>query len=69
MLISTGIERLGIPMKETIFDACAVISSQPIFSRLITSGSFECAVAGSIGVPDGPKPKIWSRVSMRGRTH
>lgn len=52
---------LSLPMKDTIFAALAEISSQPIFSRRIMSASFECAVEGSIGAPEGPKPRIWAQ--------
>ena len=52
---------LSLPMKDTIFAALAEISSQPIFSRRIMSASFECAVEGNIGAPEGPKPRIWEQ--------
>jgi hypothetical protein len=48
----------NLPMKETILAACIDISSQPSFSRRIVSGSDEFDVFGSIGAPDGPKPRI-----------
>ena len=47
-----------VPLKDMIFEACIDISSQPIFSRRMTSGSLECAVCGRIGFPVGPKPRI-----------
>lgn len=47
-------------MKDTILAACIAISSQPIFSRRITSGSEEFAVLGNIGAPNASKPKILS---------
>jgi hypothetical protein len=46
-------------MNDTIFAACKDISSHPIFSRRITSGSFDLAVLGNIGAPEGPNPKIF----------
>jgi hypothetical protein len=48
------------PMKDTSLAACTAISSQPIFSRRITSGSEDFAVLGNIGVPNASKPKILS---------
>ena len=48
------------PMKDTILAACIAISSQPIFSRRMTSGSEDFAVLGKIGVPNVSKPKILS---------
>lgn len=53
-----GIEVRVLPMKDTILAACSEISSHPIFSRRITSGSVEFAVLGNIGTPEGAKPKI-----------
>ena len=47
-----------LPMKDTILDACNEISSHPIFSRRITSGSVEFAVLGNIGAPEGANPRI-----------
>ena len=41
------------PIKETIFAACTEISSQPSFSRRMTSLSFEAAAAGTMDSPDG----------------
>ena len=46
-----------------IFEAWMDISSQPIFSRRMTSGSFEWAVGGSIAFPVGPKPRICSKTA------
>jgi len=46
-------------MKDTILAACNEISSHPIFSRRITSGSVEFAELGNIGDPEGAKPKIY----------
>ena len=48
-------------MKDTILAACIAISSQPIFSRRITSGSEDFAVLGNIGFPNVLKPKILPR--------
>lgn len=46
------------PMNETIFAACMDICSHPSFSRRITSGSEDAAVAGSIGAPEIENPSI-----------
>ena len=48
------------PMKDTSLAACSAISSHPIFSRRITSGSEDLTVLGNIGVPNVSKPKILS---------
>lgn len=47
-----------------IFDACLEISSQPIFSRRMVSGSLELAAGGSIGFPVGPNPRIFTGRSI-----
>lgn len=48
------------PLNDMIFDACLEISSQPIFSRRIVSGSLELAAGGNIGFPVGPNPRIFT---------
>lgn len=45
-------------MKETIFAACIEISSHPSFSRRIASTSPVAGTLGSIGFPEGAKPRI-----------
>lgn len=47
-----------LPLNEMILEACIEISSHPIFSRRMTSGSLEWAVDGSMGFPVGPNPRI-----------
>lgn len=63
ILVSSRISQEHVvcsPLNEMIFDACLEISSQPIFSRRIVSGSLELAAGGSIGFPVGPNPRIFT---------
>lgn len=49
---------LCLPMKDTILAACNDIASHPSFSLRIVSGSFDTAVFGRMGSPDGANPRI-----------